>query len=124
MRQLILVLSAVAMFSCGPAAPKLSDIETTIFTPKCANAGCHTANVPAQGLNLVGSTYARLVGVSSTLVTTKKLVVAGDTSSSFLYEKVLAATPTAGARMPSTGPLSAADIEMIRAWIAAGASND
>jgi len=123
--RLVLFAAVVGLFGCGPAAPKLSEIETQIFKPKCATAGCHTGNQPAQGLSLDSPSYAHMVGVDSTLVTTKKLVVAGSSSTSFLYEKISSAMPSSGVQMPNTGVvLSASEQAMIQQWIDAGAQND
>jgi mono/diheme cytochrome c family protein len=48
-------------------------------------------------------------------------VLAGDVDASLLSEK-LSTTPSCGKPMPPTGPLPAADVALIRAWIAAGAA--
>ena len=72
--------------------------------------------------------YASLIGAVS--VSAKcaalgdKLVVAGAPATSLLFVK-LGASPMCGDRMPQGGsPLTDAQIEMVRSWIAAGAKND
>lgn len=52
---------------------------------------------------------------------TRIRVVAGDVDASLLSDK-LSTAPSCGKPMPPTGPLPEADIALIRAWIAAGAT--
>ncbi len=53
------------------------------------------------------------------------LVVPGDAESSLLFLKVSSDAPPVGARMPSGDvPLTAGQIELIRAWIDQGAPNN
>lgn len=107
------------------AGPPTFTAVYAIITARCAS--CHGAS---GGLNMStrAMAHANLVGVaaaggacgSSGLTR----VTAGDASRSLLYEKV-AGTPSCGARMPRNATaLTAAQIETIRAWIAAGARND
>jgi hypothetical protein len=72
--------------------------------------------------------WAALVGPSSVSAkcggTGDKLVVPGAPASSLLYLKLQATVPC-GDRMPQGGtPLTAAQLELVRSWIAAGAKND
>ena len=107
--------------SCADAVPaKLSDIQTAIFTPSCATAGCHTGGFAAQDLRLDPDfAYGALVNVHSTVHPEKLLVSPGDPSNSYLYSQV------ADGSMPqNAAQLTSAQLEQIRGWICAGAPND
>lgn len=133
----VLALSAVAA-SCGGDGvvtgmvgpppgdgPTLSSLQASIFTPKCAVAGCHLDPGAQQGLDLsAGKTYAHTVGVDVTETSGFKRVVAGSSADSYLYLKVSGDPRIVGERMPFGGTLTAAEIDAIRAWIDAGAAND
>jgi hypothetical protein len=94
---------------------------------------CHDrpANEISNGMLNMGSTqadsYAAIVGTSSMSArcgATHTLVVPGDSSTSLLFLK-LQEGPPCGDRMPLGGsPLTAAQLEMVRSWIDAGAMNN
>ncbi len=90
-----------------------------IYTASCA--GCHPAlSAPNLGS---GSSHAATVGVASAcggLI----YVVASSSATSYLYQKVISATPTCGTRMPPSGLLPAATTNIIRDWIDNGAPNN
>lgn len=89
-----------------------------IFTASC---GCHGGGQPAQGLSLAeGSAFAALVGVASSQQPGMMRVEPGAPEASYLLSK-LQADPPVGERMPVGGSLTAAQIDSINAWIAAGA---
>lgn len=126
MRRLIFpLLGALALAGCssssGPAGGGDSfaaDIQP-IFDLRCA--GCHGGN---GGLDLSpGLAYGNLVSVQSQGYAPMMRVQPGDPENSVLYGKVSGST--FGDRMPlGQEPLTAGQIESIRAWIAAGALND
>jgi hypothetical protein len=99
----------------------LSMIQDNIFTPHCF--GCHPPN---RNLDLtVGKTYAQIVGIASNEQSYFMRVKAGQWENSYLFQKVAGTAGISGARMPLGGPyLSDEDIELIRAWIIAGAQNN
>jgi sugar lactone lactonase YvrE/mono/diheme cytochrome c family protein len=104
----------------------LARIQSEIFTPHCA--GCHLPEGSGpMPLNEVDATYAALVNVdpanSYARRAGKKLVAPGDPSKSFLLHKVTGQMEYGeGDRMPQGGGnLSAAQVDMIRRWIQAGA---
>ena len=131
-------LVAACAAGCGTAAETpatFTQVYAVMFplgTPGQCNY-CHDrpANNLSNGMLDMGSTraaaYAALVGPSSTSAlcgTRGRLVVPGDPGASLLYLKVQAAPPC-GDRMPQGATaLGAAQVEMIRSWIAAGAPND
>ena len=105
-------------------APTLADLQSTIFGPTCSV--CHSgagASLPGvMNLTSRASTFAALVGVTSLEVPALKRVTAGDPNNSYVIHK-LEGTQTVGSRMPLGGPfLSQSDINLIRAWIQAGAA--
>jgi hypothetical protein len=103
-----------------PAVPSLTDEIQPIFNAGCALANCHVGD-GAAGLDLeAGRAFAELVGVTSTEVA-DPLVVPGDPAGSYLFEKVDAAQPRVGDRMPIGNALDPLDIEAIRQWIVGGA---
>lgn len=68
--------------------------------------------------------YGNLVGRASGIYGGETRVIAGNAAGSLLVKK-LEGDPTVGARMPAgAAPLSAAQIQLVKDWIAAGAKND
>jgi hypothetical protein len=103
-----------------PAESDFQRIQDTIFTPICT--ACHLgANAP-QGLRLdAANSFALLVNVPSNEVPDILRVNPGNPDASYIVQK-LQGTNAVGARMPRGGPyLSQAQIDLVRAWIAAGA---
>ena len=86
----------------------------------CAQAGCHSGASPQAGMDLnASSAFANIVNVSSTENPALFRVKPGDSANSYLFQKVRSG------QMPlSGGPLSAADIATIKAWIDQGALNN
>ncbi|MCC7538193.1 MAG: fibronectin type III domain-containing protein [Deltaproteobacteria bacterium] len=99
-----------------------------ILTAECASAGCHTGIRPAADCALDASrSYAALVNVTSTSCPPSDRVVPGDTGASFLWAKLtgIGICAGGGTQMPKSGmALPSAQLEIIRAWIEAGARND
>ena len=95
------------------------DVVTRIFVPSCGGTGCHSALAPQQDLDLVSPGVAsRVVGVSAKGCSVT-LVDPTDPEGSLMYQK-LSPNPPCGAQMPlAQPPLSSADAECVRAWIAA-----
>ena len=106
-------------------AATLSQLQSDVFTPRCAV--CHTGggNSLPGSMNLSpGGTFANLVNVGSRQVTGATRVVPGDVANSYLIRK-LEGTNTAGSRMPLGGPyLDAGTVARIKSWIASGAPNN
>lgn len=95
-------------------------IQDTIFTPICT--ACHAGASAPQGLRLdEGNSYAMLVGVASAEVPSLQRVTAGNAENSYLVHKI-EGRAAVGGRMPLGGPpLSQANIDLIKQWIADGA---
>ena len=110
-------------------AATLSQLQTLVFTPKCA--GCHDGSNPPGGAlpgsqNLTaGNSYANLVNVASLEQSAVLRVKPGDAANSYLIQKLEGAASISGSRMPLGGPfLDQATMDLIRSWIASGAPNN
>jgi len=111
----------------GPptSGPTLTSLQTSIFTPKCAVAGCHAAPAPQQGMDLAaGRTYVYTVNADTVELPQYKRVAPGLSADSYLYMKISGDPRIVGDRMPLGGTLTAAEIDSVRAWIDAGALDD
>jgi hypothetical protein len=104
--------------------PTLTQLQTQIFTPQCAFEGCH-APPAQQGMNLTtANTYAFIVNVDAVELSGHKRVAPGNAADSYLYMKIAGDPRIVGERMPFGGMLTQTEIEMVRAWIDAGALNN
>jgi hypothetical protein len=140
-------LSAL-LVGCGDPAPTTSDagadaglVPATyanvqpILVRACSFRSCHGGTSMSGGLNLGASpaaSHAALVNVASTQVPALRRVLPGDPAMSWLMHKVdgtmstVAACQAAGAMCGVSMPerselLPAAERDLIRRWIAAGA---
>ncbi len=94
-----------------------TDIQP-LWDANCAS--CHIGGGSSAGLAL-DSGYSATVGVVSSQVPALNLVEAGDTSTSYLWQKING-TASVGGQMPlGGGSMSAADLAMIETWITEGA---
>jgi hypothetical protein len=100
-------------------------VKNEIFTPTCAQLGCHGTIGTQENLVLTpGVAYSNIVGVSSIEMPQLARVTPGDPNNSYLYRKVTGAGIT-GAQMPNgLTPLNDAQLKLIRDWIRRGAPND
>ncbi len=103
----------------------LSDVQP-IFTGNCALPGCHIGSSPAEGMSLVaGQAFISVVNVAAMELPTMNRVTPNQPNDSYLVHKVQGthlAAGGSGSRMPlGRSPLSQSDIDLIRAWIQAGA---
>ena len=109
----------------------LAEIQQTIFTPRCATAGCHSGARPTGNLSLVdGASYTQLVNVTPSVQLAAQAgqlrVDPGHPENSFLLVKLSGQPPSGeGSPMPLTGAaLTVDEIDMIRNWILEGAQNN
>ncbi len=117
-----------ASFTISPPATGVSlarDVQP-IFTARCTTQFCHGAASQVALLNLAaGAAHGALVDVASqaTACATQKRVRPGLPDQSYLMWKLAGAGPClAGVRMPKgAAPLAAAEVNLIRGWIAEGA---
>lgn len=93
----------------------------------CGSATCHGGAQPKASLNLSSEStaYAELVSVAADQCDTGQLLVApGDPEASYLINKLTGVGMCFGSRMPKgSGSLSGGEIDIIRAWIGAGADD-
>jgi mono/diheme cytochrome c family protein len=110
----------------GGTALTFTQIQTQIFTPVCAKAGCHAAGSAPSGLVLqAGQSYGNLVGRPATENGTLNRVAPGDPDGSYLILKLRGDPSISGERMPLGGPYLTSDqIAGIAAWIRAGAPDN
>lgn len=128
--EVVLAVNA-ALEGCPPAPTPLpvdlQEIQDTIFTPACLDAGCHNSRDRLAGLDLTeGAAHGALVRVvpSNAAAAANGLlrVDPGRPDNSFLLTKIIAPRPEHGSRMPLNRPaLAAEDIDLIRRWILQGA---
>ena len=108
-----------------PATTTLTQLQSTIFTPRCS--GCHNGSggsLPgSMNLSSTAATFAALVGVSSLQQPSLQRVTPNDAANSYVVQKL---EPGAGiSRMPLGGPyLDQATIDQVKEWINAGAANN
>ena len=99
-----------------------------LFGAACTTAGCHAGAHPAEGMDLgsASTAYGALVGVPSSQCTGASIVEPSSASASYLMQKLRGYGPCfAGFRMPEQGPpLSPAAIDLVGAWIGAGAPDN
>ena len=100
-------------------------VQNEIFTPNCAQLGCHDPIGRQEQLILSpGRSYALVVGQPSVEIPSLPRVAPLDPAGSYLYRKITGAGIT-GDRMPQGGPyLSDSEIRLVRDWIRRGAPND
>lgn len=95
-----------------------------LFTERCSFAGCHGGGAPAAGLRLEPAVaFDNLIGVASTQQPAMQRVAPGAPEASYLIAK-LSPTPPVGSQMPLGGALTAAELALVRGWIAAGAPRE
>jgi len=117
-----------ATFTIVEVQPNLQSIQDNVFTPTCANNGCHsgpTSNVLPAGMDLTSAaaSHASLVGVTSLQDAMLERVTAGDPDASYLIRKLEGNVAAGTERMPFGGPyLDQGTIDAIRQWVAAGAN--
>lgn len=111
-----------------PTLSAFGQIQQTIFNTTCTDAFCHDAQGQMGGLVLVeGQSYANLVGVvpqnAAAAAAGLLRVTPNDPDRSFLVTKVAGQPPLVyGSQMPlGKTPLTAAQVQLIRDWISAGA---
>jgi len=144
-RILALVCATAAWSACdeklssvaGPTPnlePTFSSIQHDIFESTDSSGRtpcmqCHT-NVgrnPSGGLNLAHDVaYSQLVNVASSRQPGAIRVVPGNTTNTYLLQKLLGSPGITGARMPQNGPpyLTEGQINIIRRWVEIGAPNN
>jgi hypothetical protein len=106
-------------------APTLTAIQADVFEISCTASSCHDANAPAEMLDLssLGASETNLIDVDAEQVAGKR-VTSGDSSASYLMNKLLGEGMAAGTtQMPQLDPdgLCTPKIDAVREWIDDGA---
>ena len=104
----------------------LAWIESAVFAPSCALAGCHRSPATSAGHLVLdsGLSRAQMINTASTSATSWMRVVPGDPGRSYLLVAMGAASgpkPSDGLMPLGTRPLCTAKLDAIRRWIEAGA---
>lgn len=104
----------------------LAWIQSNIFTPSCALAGCHKTPAVGGGHLILdtGQSHGQLVNTASTSSSSWMRVVPGDASKSYLLTAMGAQSgprPVDGFMPLGNPPLCSDKVDAIRRWIAAGA---
>ena len=110
-----------------PATITLTQLQTTIFTPRCAV--CHTGNgtqLPGvMNLTSAAASFASLVNVTSLENPALKRVLPGQPNDSYIVHKLEGTDIGTTSRMPLGGPfLDQPTIDTVRTWITQGALNN
>ncbi len=131
--------AALAVGGCGekklPFEPPVSPtpnpsatftrVQSEVFTPICAVAGCHAAPSPQRGMDLsAGSAYGNIVRVPSVERPDLNRVEPGDADRSYLVKKIRGDADIVGVRMPAAGTLTSDQIQLVIDWVRRGAPND
>lgn len=126
MYRALLLASALALVGCGSddeIEPTFTNVVADVLNPSCALAGCH-AEGAAQVVLTDAAAYGNLVDQPSVDDPAETLVIPNDSAGSYLVTKI-AGSPTVGDLMPPPdGGLAQEDIDLIKAWIDAGALDD
>ena len=110
----------------GGSGVTLSGDVQPILSNNCAFSGCHAGTSPAQGMNLgAGQTFGNVVNVAARQLPGMNRVTPNQPDNSYLVHKIQGthlAQGGGGSRMPlGRSPLSQDEIDLIRAWVQAGA---
>lgn len=126
------VLGTSACEHADPVGPKegvqptLSSLQENVFSPKCAQSGCHAGPNPQQDMNLsAGRAHDNIVNVRSNEKSDLFRVQPGSPDDSYLVHKIEGRSSIVGQQMPlGQDPLSPEEITAIRSWIEDGAPDN
>ncbi len=100
-------------------------VQSIVFTPNCAAAGCHSSLSPQQGMSLAaGAAYGSIVRVPSVERPDLNRVEPGDPDRSYLVKKLRGDPDITGVRMPNGSTLTPDEIQLVIDWVRRGAPND
>ncbi|MGE0549167.1 MAG: hypothetical protein AB7O24_23380 [Kofleriaceae bacterium] len=139
------IMSRSVTVDCSTLAPTFTNVYSSIIGVRCT--GCHRptgsgVNVGLLDMSTQAIAYSSLVGVAAqgtgtgtsgvTCASTSLIrVIAGDAPNSLLFNKthskLLGTLPPCGSPMPPStmsAPLTQQELDLLGAWINAGAPND
>jgi hypothetical protein len=98
----------------------VTNVEQQLVRPRCATSGCHDRATRSEMLDLESPNLAsRLLGVTSPRCAGRVLVDPASPASGYFMEKLAAASPRCGERMPlGSPPLTPSEITCVRQWLA------
>ncbi len=100
-------------------------VQSVVFTPNCAAAGCHSTLSPQQGMSLAaGQAYGNIVQVPSVERPDLFRVDPGNPDRSYLVKKLRGDPDITGVRMPNGSTLTPDEIQLVIDWVRRGAPND
>ena len=107
-----------------PATVTLQEVQSAVFSPRCAVSGCHIgAGAPFQLDLSQGEALGNLRDVPSSEMPAYDRVDPFNPDDSYLYMKVTADSRISGDPMPASGsPLSTGQLDLLRRWIEQGAN--
>lgn len=110
--------------TCAGAATSYATDVYPVFRSCGSGMGCHAGARPADGLDFstASGSYAQLVGIASQQCSNRIRVVRNDVAASYLVNKLTGVGMCQGSRMPKGGALTAAELDLVRAWITSGAN--
>lgn len=111
-------------FGTNLAEATYEAIAFEFLEPFCGD--CHGTTAPSKGLDLTYERgYEQMVGIPSLQVSSLSLIEPGDPDASYLIIKLEGGPGMVGRQMPRGRPARPQDeIDLIRAWIEAGAPRD
>jgi hypothetical protein len=120
------VIASLVLCACGGGpAPKMSEVQSSVFSLSCTFSSCHAGGSAAGELNLEpGKAWASLVNHAASGKPDRTRVVPGDLTASYLVDKLEGRAGIAGASMPPGQQLDASQLQQLKEWITAGAVND
>jgi hypothetical protein len=110
-----------------PSDATFTRVQSVVFTPQCAIAGCHggPASAAQEGMPLgEGLSYDAIVRVPSRQMPSLLRVAPFDPANSYLVRKITPGSAIAGEPMPFGASISEADRQLVRDWVARGAPRD
>lgn len=124
------VIALIALAACGKDgesddAPTFTEVRDEVFVPSCALAGCHGDQPGEAGLYLgADMDLGQLVNEPSIDDPEQIRVIPGDPDNSYLIKKMERAPDIYGDPMPPPFGADEDTVELVRAWIAAGAKDN
>jgi len=98
------------------AALDVPDGVKTLLQKRCT--GCHKGKHPPKGLNLEPANVVAILDAPSREVPSLKIIDTNSPGSSYLLKKVRRGKDIAGSGMPPRKALTAAELQVIEAWLA------
>jgi hypothetical protein len=107
-----------------PAAT-FTRVQGEVFSVSCALAGCHAGAAPQAGLDLSpAASYASIVRVAAVQRSELFRVEPSDPDRSYLVLKLRGDPSILGSRMPLTGSVTDAQVQLVVDWVRRGAPRD